>query len=559
MSITVDWLFEQTAMPDFFLLAGDASRQTAISGINIMDNPDTIPWLAPGTLVLSTGYFFNDPSFTEDLIEKLVQKQCAGLGIKMNRYLTALPDPVKEQADRFHFPVFNVPFSSSMDQIANLIYRRLFEEELSNAQKLTLFYKNVTEAAFRFKSISKLLSIIQEAALASIFLTDDSFEIIESSIMERDSQSQWSIPLTTGHFLFGIEEIRAIKESFDRTHMPRLMHTSVCHDQTHCFEIFPITNRSELLGFLVAVQEKNGLSAYNLIQNIESVLSIVMLQLSVQTQKEASSRDLFFQKLLSGKLTSEMEIELFCRQNGISFKRPRTCLVFHDASYEALSIAKRRAFERKFFALAVPALSENGCMVFHTVFQTSFVCFLLWNTNETAKDLLKKSISQAAHCCQFLSSQAFCLQVGVSEVLSGALTIRAGFDQAQSALQIGSLLHPDESCFSYEKDWIFQKLLHHFSQAELMDIYKQYLGVLEDYDTQNQSELLPTLESYLEHFLNTAQTAKALYIHRNTMIYRIGQIEELLGIDLADSDTIYRLQTAFYIKKLLCRFDHPCE
>lgn len=558
MSITVDWLFEQTTMPDFFLLAGDTSRQTAISGINIMDNPDTIPWLAPGTLVLSTGYFFKDPYFAEDLIEKLVQKQCAGLGIKMNRYLTSLPNSVKEQANQFHFPVFNVPFSSSMDQIANLIYRKMFEEEMSNAQKLTFFYKDVTEAAFRFKSISKLLSIIQKAAAASIFLTDDSFEIIESSIMERDSQSQWSIPLTTGHFLFGIEEIRSIKESFDRTHMPRLMHTSVSHDQANCFEIFPITNRSELLGFLVAVQKNSSLSAYNLIQNIESVLSIVMLQLSVQTQNEASSRDLFFQKLLSGKLTSEMEIEFFCRQNGIDFEKPRTCLIFRDASYESLSIAKRRAFERKFFALAIPLLSENGCTVLHTVFQTNFVCFLFGNTNEETKNLLRKSISQATHCCQFLSSHEFCLQVGISEVLSGTLTIRAGFEQAQSALQIGSLLHPDEICFSYEQDWIFQKLLHHFSQTELMDIYRQYLGVLENYDAKNQSELLSTLESYLEHFLNTAQTAKALYIHRNTMIYRIGQIEELLDIDLSNPDTIYRLQTAFYVKKLLRCFDHPC-
>lgn len=552
MSITVDWLFEQTSMPDFFLLAGDSSRQTAISGINIMDNPDTIPWLAPGTLILSTGYFQLDPHFTEDLIEKLVQKQCAGLGIKMNRYITDLPDTVKEQADRLHFPVFNIPFSSSMDQIANMIYRRLFEEEMTNTQRLTLFYKNITEAAFRFKSCSKLLSIIRETVRASVFLTNDSFEIMDSSINGNDAA--WSIPLTTGHFLFGIEEIRSIKEGFDRTGLPRILHTRICNNQARCFEIFPITNRSELIGFLVIVQETSTSSSYSLIQNIESVLSIVMLQMAVQNQKEDSSRDVFLQNLLSGKLTHEMDIELFCRQNRFPFDRPRTCLIFRDASYESLSIAKRRAFERKFFTLAKPFLTNTGSTLIHTVFQTSFVCFLLWNNDLSHKEILKRSLACAIECRQMLESNQFCLSVGISEVLSGVLTIQNGFLQAQSALQIGSLLHPDQNCYTYEQDWIFQKLLHHFSQSELMNIYRQYLGILEDYDEKNQAELLPTLESYLMHFLNTTQTAKALYIHRNTMIYRLSQIEDLLGVDLSDSDIIYRLQTAFYVRKLLTAF-----
>ena len=554
MSITVDWLFEQTNMPDFFLIAGDSSRQTAISGINIMDNPDTIPWLAPGTLVLSTGYFLTDPRFTEDLIEKLVQKQCSGFGIKMNRYITSLPDSIKEQANKFHFPVFNVPFSSSMDQIANIIYRKLFEDEMTATQKLTLLYKNITEAAFRFKNSSKLLQILKDAVNASVFLTTDSFEIIDFAIKESDSN--WSVSITTGHFLFGIEDIRLIKENFDHTHLPRLTHTCIFNNQSICFEIFPIMNRSEFLGFLIIAQENGNHSAYDFVHNIESVLSIVMLQMSVQEQQENSSRDIFLQKLLAGKITSDTEIEFACRQNRFLYELPRTCLVFHDFSYESLSIAKRRVFERKIFALTDAFLTDVECKTIHTVFQTNFVYFLFWNMKISPKEILKKSIEIASECCQSILSQ-FQVQVGISEVTSGIHTIQIGFEQAQSALQIGSLLHPGANCFSYEQDLIFQKLLRHFSQAELSDIYNQYLGILETYDTKNQSDLLLTLETYLEHFLNTTQTAKALYIHRNTMNYRLGQIEELLGVDLSNRDIIYQLQTAFYVRKLLHIFTHP--
>ena len=60
-----------------------------------------------------------------------------------------------------------------------------------------------------------------------------------------------------------------------------------------------------------------------------------------------------------------------------------------------------------------------------------------------------------------------------------------------------------------------------------------YFRRLYDYDLENRTEYLPTLVSYLQHNCRVQETAAALYVHRNSLQYRIKKIEELLNIRIA--------------------------
>ena len=66
------------------------------------------------------------------------------------------------------------------------------------------------------------------------------------------------------------------------------------------------------------------------------------------------------------------------------------------------------------------------------------------------------------------------------------------------------------------------------------------VGILTQYDLEYGTELLKTLHVYLRNSMNQIHTANALYIHRNTLKYRLARIVELTGIDLSDGeDTLY--------------------
>lgn len=95
----------------------------------------------------------------------------------------------------------------------------------------------------------------------------------------------------------------------------------------------------------------------------------------------------------------------------------------------------------------------------------------------------------------------------------------------------------------YCRDFALQYLLRIMANAEMsQDLLHPAVGILRRYDRDNGSELVKTLASYMELGMNQIRTAEALYIHRNTLKYRLARIEELTHIHLSDpEDTLYLL------------------
>ena len=80
------------------------------------------------------------------------------------------------------------------------------------------------------------------------------------------------------------------------------------------------------------------------------------------------------------------------------------------------------------------------------------------------------------------------------------------------------------------------------------DISHPALKKLKEYDRKNNTELYKTLRLYLEEERNYVRTAQKLFIHRNSLVYRIKRIEEITGADLEDSYTRLHLLTSYLIE-----------
>ena len=70
--------------------------------------------------------------------------------------------------------------------------------------------------------------------------------------------------------------------------------------------------------------------------------------------------------------------------------------------------------------------------------------------------------------------------------------------------------------------------------------YEKLLDLVQSDKVQN-TEYIKTLRTYLEHNLNTVQSAKSLFIHRSTFLYRLERIRTILETDLEDADELFYL------------------
>ena len=103
----------------------------------------------------------------------------------------------------------------------------------------------------------------------------------------------------------------------------------------------------------------------------------------------------------------------------------------------------------------------------------------------------------------------------------------------------------------YEEMGIYQLLFSIKDDSMLKRIIEEQIGILQVYDQENISDLLTPLDVYLQEDCNITNTTQRLYVHRNTVKYRIKRIQELLGKDLHDVNVQFNLRLAFKIRKFL--------
>jgi DNA-binding PucR family transcriptional regulator len=116
--------------------------------------------------------------------------------------------------------------------------------------------------------------------------------------------------------------------------------------------------------------------------------------------------------------------------------------------------------------------------------------------------------------------------------------------EAQIALSIQAASGASGRATVFDELGVYRLLSRLEDSAEVERFVRDWLGILLDYDTRRNSELVKTLSAYLEHGGNYDATARALVVHRSTLKYRLQRIRDLSGHDLNDPDCHFNLQLA---------------
>ncbi|MFP3895722.1 MAG: helix-turn-helix domain-containing protein [Anaerolineales bacterium] len=139
---------------------------------------------------------------------------------------------------------------------------------------------------------------------------------------------------------------------------------------------------------------------------------------------------------------------------------------------------------------------------------------------------------------------------GVSRIVQGLEGLRDGVRQALGARGLGQQIAERRGACYYEELGLY-RLLADLRDREALDRFcEDVLGDLLHYDKANGTELIHTLKVFFRQNSNVSQAAQALYVHRNTLNYRLDRIAEITGLDLNDAEACLCLQLALKIHDL---------
>jgi len=135
-----------------------------------------------------------------------------------------------------------------------------------------------------------------------------------------------------------------------------------------------------------------------------------------------------------------------------------------------------------------------------------------------------------------LENAPYTVSMGISPGVFELDDFRLAYECARQSLVIGSSINDGNTgqVTHYEDLGLFRIVSIAESQTSLQRFCNDAIGSLISYDRENDAELAPTLRIFLEQNQNSARTAKLLFIHYNTLRYRLERIKEVLG-DVLDN------------------------
>lgn len=157
--------------------------------------------------------------------------------------------------------------------------------------------------------------------------------------------------------------------------------------------------------------------------------------------------------------------------------------------------------------------------------------------------------SAARQICDSLSIESLnSIRVSIGTVVADLKNVSNSYKEAKMALEVGEIFEQDKNIVNYQKLGI-GRLIYQLP----VSLCKMFVGeVLHDISAEEfDDEMLSTINKFFENNLNVSETSRQLYIHRNTLVYRLDRLQKMTGLDLRNFDDAIILKITLMVSKYM--------
>lgn len=299
--------------------------------------------------------------------------------------------------------------------------------------------------------------------------------------------------------------------------------------------ICPVRIRGIQAAELVLMQQER-----TILEEAAEYLPLFAGTLSLELQKEQkmpgfrhTSASAFLLRLLKGFKPHREAAEEILAEAGLTLK---------DRFYVAVMESETGEIQGRDAKMLVQLLSRFMKEIEYTLYEGRLVVFFNFSRENSLSRHMMKSLRQFA-----IKNR---LTVGISNVFTDFFDFRRFYEQACRAIHLG-MQHLKNSSLTpvyLYYDYSYCDLLENCSDSvNLLDIvYPPLLDLLE-YDRQKESDLMDTLFQYLLHNANTQLTAQSMPTHKNTILYRLNLIKEIIQNDLSAGENLFIINLSLRI------------
>ena len=142
--------------------------------------------------------------------------------------------------------------------------------------------------------------------------------------------------------------------------------------------------------------------------------------------------------------------------------------------------------------------------------------------------------------------------ISIGTVVSDLKDVSRSYKEAKMALEVGKIFESEQYIVNYEKLGI-GRLIYQLPLSLCKMFIKEVLHglTMDDFD----EETLATVNKFFENNLNVSETSRQLYIHRNTLVYRLDKLQKMTGLDLRNFDDAIIFKITLMVSKYMMYMD----
>ncbi len=555
---TIGSFLQEKDLPGLKLMAGGLHLQVEVTNINILDNPDSYDWLSSGDLLLTTGYFFReDEALQRQLIRELSELNCVGLAIKTRRYFDEIPEIMLEEANRLGFPLIEIPVQYPLSKICKVVFERLSGYGEEKTDRIISLYHSITASMMEPDGTSRMLEVLGGFVGNTVLLLGAGWELIDYAESAGDPMPPARhLSLQKGEVVFPGEITDNMPCDFAKYTKAVKRVFTAGEDRIVC-RILPVFGGNTLFGYLAVWETNRKMQPVDHLALEIAASALVLERFRARQIEEIRMhiRQDFFDDLLGGKFSSPEEVNSIAGMHNMDAGGTYLCIVTKlegaaggGESYVEMQDAFLQVKDRMLTQIGEFARTEGrSCLSIHR--GSLIITFLRLahpQPNQRIDEETRLFIQRLYHGLRSLTRHHV-LNMGVGEPIPRLVNVRRSFTQAQEAIRVSASLHSAAGVYFYEDLIIYQLLNSGVEGEKSAELYALSIRSLVEYDQQNATNMVETLDCYFACNCNVSETAKELFIHRNTLIYRIDKIQNILGRDLKDAEERLLLQLGLRI------------
>lgn len=292
------------------------------------------------------------------------------------------------------------------------------------------------------------------------------------------------------------------------------------------YQIFPV---------LIEEEEKYLLMTYGDTANIDMVGKMAACQIRnlILSKTEEFDRNNFVQNILLGNM---LAIDIYSKAKKLHIEaKPRVAFVIDTGSKGTEYVLE-----------CVKNLSDLKAGDFVTTIDEHSIV-LVKDVSTIKEEELEESLEGIAiSLVDSLHMEAMIkVRIGYGNVVAQIQDIAQSYQEAKLALEVGKIFYAEKETISYGRLGI-GRLIYQLPMS-LCDMFIKEVFGDKIPDILDDEEAMSTINKFFENNLNISETARQLYVHRNTLVYRLERIEKTIGLDIRKFDDAMTFRIAVMV------------